>query len=180
MRLDGLLAGVILAYLRWFTPGLWQKIMGNPYKVLAAGVTTLAFSIWLSQGRTNFSASVFGFPLISVSLALIVVACISDKCLLGKRRVPGAKLIATVSFSLYLSHKMTWHVIRIYESTLVRAGGVQAFFIYAGAALLVGSLLFLVVERPFLLLRDRLQPRSSPRNSGEGLGVLVVKTGGPA
>ena len=39
------------------------------------------------------------------------------------------------------SHKMTWHVIRVYEPTLVSNGGSQAFFVYTGAALLVGSAL---------------------------------------
>ncbi len=157
MRLDGLLAGVILASLRWYRPGLWQKALENPYKVLAVGGAILCLAIWLAKGRTDFNASVFGYPLLAASMALVVVACVSHKCLLGRVRVPGAEMIATVTFSLYLSHKMTWHVIRIYEPTLVSTGGFQAFCIYAGAALLVGSLLFLLVERPFLRLRDQLE-----------------------
>jgi peptidoglycan/LPS O-acetylase OafA/YrhL len=133
--------------------------MQNPYKVLAAGGATLGIAISLAKGRTDFNACVFGFPLISVGMALFVVACVSDKCLLGRVRVPGAKLIATITFSLYLSHKMTWHVVRVYEPTLVSSGGFQAFCVYTGAALLVGSLLFLLVERSFLVLRDRLEAR---------------------
>ena len=159
MRLDGLLAGVAVASLRWFRPGLWQRAMNRPYPVLATGLVGLAISIWLAQGRTDFSASVFGFPLLSISAALLVVACVSDRCLPGRIRIPGAGPIATVTFSLYLSHKMTWHVIRIYEPALVNAGGLQAFCIYAGGALLVGTLLFFLIERPCLLLRDRLTSR---------------------
>lgn len=74
----------------------------------------------------------------------------------GRIHVPGAGFIATITFSLYLSHKMNWHVLRTYQPALVSGGGVQAFCLYASAALAVGSLLFLLVERPFLLLRDLL------------------------
>jgi peptidoglycan/LPS O-acetylase OafA/YrhL len=116
---------------------------------------------------------VFGFSLLSISLALIVAACVSPKNLFGHARVPGAEAIASVTFSLYLSHKMTWHVVRTYWPEWVRVGGLQAFCVYEGAAFLVGALLYLVVERPFLHLRDRIErslkselvPLSAPRET---------------
>jgi hypothetical protein len=54
---------------------------------------------------------------------------------------------------------MTWHVIRIFCPGLVSGGGLQAFCVYAGGAFLVGAVLYLIVERPFLLLRDRIEVR---------------------
>jgi len=153
MRLDGLLAGVVLAAIRWFRPGLWQKAMDNPYRLLALGIGSLAVAIWVARDRFNFAASVFGFPMIAVSLALIVAACVSDKCILGRIRIPGAESIATVTFSLYLSHKMTWHVLKTFWPELVNAGGLPSFCAFAGSAFLVGSVLFFLVERPFLQLR---------------------------
>jgi peptidoglycan/LPS O-acetylase OafA/YrhL len=98
---------------------------------------------------------VFGFPLLSAGFALLVMASVSERGFLGKYRVPGAQLIATVTFSLYLSHKMTWHVIRTYAPEWVRGAGVQAFVVYAVGALLIGGALYLLIERPFLRLRDR-------------------------
>ncbi len=160
MRLDGLLAGVILAAMRWFRPVWWQRTMDHPCQVLLAGGALTAAAIWLAKERTDFAASVFGFPVLSAGLAIVVAGCVSEHGVLGKVHVPGAQLIATVTFSLYLSHKMTWHVIRTYAPQLVSPGGAQAFVIYASAALAVGGLLFLLVERPFLQLRDRW-PRSA-------------------
>ena len=154
MRLDGLLAGVVLASIRWLRPVLWQKAMDNPYRLLAMGIGGTAAAIWVAKERTDFCASVFGFPMLAVSLALIVAACVSTKCFLGKVRIPGAELIATVTFSLYLSHKMTWHIIRSYWPEFVKAGGFHAFCVYAGAAFLVGTALYFLIERPFLLLRQ--------------------------
>jgi peptidoglycan/LPS O-acetylase OafA/YrhL len=159
MRLDGLLAGVGLAAIRCFRPKLWQRAMDNPYRLLVLGLFSLTLAIWVARGRVGFSASVFGFPFLSASLAMIVAACVSGKNLLGRVHVPGAETIATVTFSLYLSHKMTWHVIRIFCPGLVSGGGLQAFCVYAGGAFLVGAVLYLIVERPFLLLRDRIEVR---------------------
>jgi len=164
MRLDGLLAGVVLAAIRCFRPRVWQKAMDNPYRLLGLGIGCLAVAIWIARGRTDFVASVFGFPLLSFSLALIVAACVSTKNLLGHVRVPGAQAIATITFSLYLSHKMTWHAIRTFRPGWVEAGGLQAFFVYAGGAFFVGTILYFLVERPFLLLRDQFErrPKSEP------------------
>jgi len=88
-----------------------------------------------------------------------LAASTSPRFVLGRVHVPGAKSIATITFSLYLSHKMTWHVTKTYLPGLVAGGGVQAFFVYAFSALIIGSLLYFLVERPFLLLRDRLEDR---------------------
>ena len=154
MRLDGLLAGVVLAAIRWFRPALWQKAMNHPYRLLSAGAGSLTAAIWVAQERTTFSASVFGFPMLAASLALIVAGCISAKGVLGRVRIPGAESIATVTFSLYLSHKMTWHVIRTFWPALVNSGGLQAFCVYACSAFLVGAILYFSVERPFLRLRQ--------------------------
>jgi peptidoglycan/LPS O-acetylase OafA/YrhL len=70
--------------------------------------------------------------------------------------VPGAAAVAAITFSLYLSHKMTWHVVKTAWPGLVHGGGPQAFAVYGGAALLVGTALYVGVERPFLQLRSRL------------------------
>lgn len=155
MRLDGLLAGVLLASVRWFRPAWWQWAMERPYRVLAAGVALLAFAIWAAKGRGDFAGTVFGFPLLALGFAVLVAACVSERGLLGRYRVPGAELIATVTFSLYLSHKLTWHVLRTYAPTWVSGGGTQAFIVYALGAFAVGGAFYLLIERPFLRLRDR-------------------------
>ncbi len=159
MRLDGLLAGVVLAALKWFRPAIWQKIMDHPYWTLLGGIIALFFAVGVARARSDFNAAVFGFPLLSWAFAVIVASCVSTKGVLGQRRIPGAQAIATVTFSLYLSHKLTWHAVRVFHPDWVQGGGVQAFCVYAIAAILVATLLFLSVERPFLLLRDRVEVR---------------------
>ncbi|MBS0632667.1 MAG: acyltransferase [Verrucomicrobia bacterium] len=162
MRLDGLLAGVLLASVRWFRPAWWQAAMARPYWMLTAAVGVLAVAIWAAKGRGDFAGSVFGFPLLAAGFALLVAASVSERGFLGKFHVPGAELIAKVTFSLYLSHKMTWHVLRTYAPGWVDGRGVQAFILYTLGAFAVGGALYLLVERPFLRLRDRWETKANP------------------
>ena len=160
MRLDGLMAGVILAGIKCFRPGWWERLMNHPYKVLAAGAASMVGAIWLTRHRTSFEASVFGFPAIAFSVALITAACVSPKCVLGTFRVPGVRAIATIMFSLYLCHLMAWQVVKAFLLGWVEHRGVQSFVVFMVAAFLLATLLYFLVERPFLLLRDRLDGRT--------------------
>ena len=137
---------------------LWSWALSNSYKIFALGLGVFGCAVWTAQSRTTFGASVFGFPFLSLGMALVVAASASPAFILGRIRVPGAQQIATVTFSLYLSHKMTWHSVKTYFPTLLEGSEIEAFFIYAISALIVGSLLYFFVERPFLLLRDRPAP----------------------
>lgn len=68
--------------------------------------------------------------------------------------MPGARHVAVLSFSLYLTHKQVYHGLQdSVESDLL------AFVMYNGAALAVAALLYVAVERPGLWLRDRLAAR---------------------
>ncbi len=159
VRLDGLMAGMILAAIQSFRSEWWRRAMDRPYWLLGAGVAGMAVAIGLTGSRTGFGGCVFAFPLLGVSMALIVAAAVSPKSVLDRFRVPGAGGIAAITFSLYLSHKMTWHVVQTRLPRLVAGGGWQAFVVYAAAALMVGTALYLLVERPFLRLRDRMRDR---------------------
>lgn len=155
-RLDGLLAGVSLAALRWFRPAAWQWAMERPAWLFGAGAGGMGAAILMSAHRTSLAGCVFSFPLIAASMALIVAACVSPRSVLDRWRVPGAGLVATITFSLYLSHKLTWHWVGTAWPGLARQGGVGAFAVYGLSAGLVGALLYFLVERPFLRLRERL------------------------
>jgi len=171
VRLDGLTAGMVMATVQWFRPEWWRRAMDRPYRLFGAGAAGMAAAIGLTGSRTGFGGCVFAFPLLAVSMALIVAAAVSPKSLLDQVRVPGAGAIATITFSLYLSHKMTWQVVRTHLPDLVADGGWRAFAVYATAALGVGAALYFLVERPFLRMRDRLWDRRAPAKAfGLSLG----------
>ncbi len=155
-RLDGLLMGVMLAVVRGFRPAWWAALMARGARLLLLGAAGLVAAMWLLRGVPGFAGIVFGFPLLSCSLACLLAGCLSTKTWPGRWRVPGASTLATLAFGLYLTHKQVYHALDAYLGDALGASPVLAFGTYNGAALLAAAVLYWLVERPALRLRSRL------------------------
>ncbi|APO95460.1 acyltransferase family protein [Xanthomonas vesicatoria] len=164
-RLDGLLAGVVLAVLKVFRPQLWQRLQQRGGTWLLAGVAVMALSMWLFRERTGLIGNALGWPVLSLGLALLVLAGTATHTLFGRLRVPGAAWLAAISYSLYLTHKAMFHVTQTWFGAALDGRGVLAFAVYGVVALLAGALLHYSVERPFLRLRGVLL-RSRAQSGG--------------
>jgi peptidoglycan/LPS O-acetylase OafA/YrhL len=108
-RLDGLLAGVLLAAVRAFRPAWWTRLLG------------------------------------------------------GRIALPGAKPVALLAFSLYLTHRQVYAWLDDHCEGLVASTPLLAFCVYQAAALAAAALLWFGVERPALRLRDRLLAKRAAR-----------------
>ena len=166
MRLDGLLAGVVLALLRTYRPVCWRWLSERGHITLLTGLALVIPVMFLFRdggSETAFrTGEIVGFPLLSIGLGFLVSSAMSNRGLLARWRIPGAEPLALLAFSLYLSHKAVVHVIRLLLPAWTEARDLRAAGIYAAACLLAAILLYLAVERPFLRLRDR---SSHPRFS---------------
>jgi peptidoglycan/LPS O-acetylase OafA/YrhL len=162
-RLDGLLAGVVLATIKTFRSVQWSWLQSKANLLMLAGLVVVGCAIGLFRDRTGFIPSVVGYPLLSAGFALLVLAGAGTRSWIGKRRVPGASWIALISYSLYLIHKPVYHMLDSAFGTQLQGQGMLAFLAYATASLLAGALLHYLVERPFLRLRDRMALRQSTR-----------------
>lgn len=165
-RLDGLLAGVMLATVKCFRPVWWSGAMESARWFFCIGLLGIVAA--LSLPAPGYLSAVFGFPLLSFSLAAVVLAAASSNSGLWRWRVPGAAPIAVMAFSLYLSHKMVYYLLNTYviqylpDSNMLRVG------LYIGGALATGALLYLTVERPGLKLRERWTKTADyPNTAGE-------------
>jgi peptidoglycan/LPS O-acetylase OafA/YrhL len=160
-RLDGLLAGVVAAVVRTFRPALWASLTARPNGLLAAGVAGVVGSVLFFQEQTAaFWPTVFGFPLLALSMAMLVMGASDHRSIIGRRAIPGAGVLAAGAYSLYLSHKMAYRaVINLMAHAPAQAQAATPVLAVL-AALAAGTALYWVVERPFLKLRDRLDHRS--------------------
>ncbi len=157
-RLDGLLMGVTAALVQTFRPMTWNRITSRPNMVLIAGLIGVIASTFLFGGEVaGFRASIFGYPLLSLSISMLVMAGTSSKSLIGRYKVPGAAALATGACSLYLSHKAVFHIAQMWSDHLLEQQQWMMFPLALSAALCVGAVLYWAVERPFLRLRDRLE-----------------------
>jgi peptidoglycan/LPS O-acetylase OafA/YrhL len=155
MRLDGLLMGVMLAMLRVWRPQVWARLQLRSNAILLGGLAVCGVAFWLFRDRTGLLANTFGWPLLSFGFGLLVFAGADRHSLIGRWRVPGAGWIAAISYSLYLSHKIAFHVVHETIAASLRHSDVLLFLAYALATLLLGAMLHYAVERPFLRWRDR-------------------------
>jgi Predicted acyltransferases len=170
MRLDGLLMGITLAALRVYRPSAWARLQVRSNVVLLGGLGVSCFALWLFRDRTGLLANALGWPLLSFGFGLLVFAGADRQSLLGRCRLPGAGWIAGISYSLYLSHKIAFHVVQATFGASLQGHGAIAFAMYALAVLLLGAALHYLVERPCLRWRDRRKagdPSADPvGNSG--------------
>jgi peptidoglycan/LPS O-acetylase OafA/YrhL len=162
-RLDGLLAGVVLATLAAYRPATWAWLQAHANRVLAVGLCVFALALWLFRERTGVLGNTLGWPVLSFALACLVLAGTSLRSAIGARPVPGAAWVAAVSYSLYLSHKLVFHAVSANFGAWLDGKGLLAFAVYAVATLLGGALLHYAVERPALAWRDRLGAASAAK-----------------
>jgi peptidoglycan/LPS O-acetylase OafA/YrhL len=154
-RLDGLLVGVMLAAVRAFRPGWWAWMRQRGSMLMVAGLAILALAMQFKLD--SHAGVVLVFPLVAVGFGCLLVAA-SER----GWRVPGAAFVAAIAFSLYLSHKAVFHVLRAQCGDALTGSDTLAFGVYMAAALVVATLLYLTVERPFLRLRDRFAAPAPP------------------
>jgi peptidoglycan/LPS O-acetylase OafA/YrhL len=158
-RLDGLLMGIIAAAIQAFRPRAWVRLTARPNVLLVAGLAgVVASTLVFNHGQNaRFWATVLGYPFLSFSVVLIVIAAATPSSLIGRHRVPGAGALAAGAYSLYLSHKVVFHWAQLARPHLPEWFQPFAFAPALLGAFALGAVLYWAVERPFLRLRDRLE-----------------------
>jgi peptidoglycan/LPS O-acetylase OafA/YrhL len=154
-RLDGLLAGVALALMRIFRPGWWSAIMQRANWLLAGGVALMACTLWLFADRVGPAGTVIGFPVMALAMAMLVMAAADRQSWFGRLRVPGARMVATLAYSLYLTHKEIAHLDERWLPKIIDAHDWKTVTVLILSCLAVAALFYFAIERPFLALRDR-------------------------
>ena len=170
-RLDPLVFGVALAAIEKFRPNWWQRLINCAPWLWLPALGLIAYALYLGEtDNLTVAACVWQFPLIAVGMAALLVCAVSPRLPLCRVAIPGAAFIASIAYSAYLIQKLVINGVEQFCTThnidLTSAPallGVE-LCVYAAA-----TLLFFSVERPFLQLRHRIAPRSSPAAAGKRL-----------
>jgi peptidoglycan/LPS O-acetylase OafA/YrhL len=100
----------------------------------------------------------FGYSLVAMAFALLLLGALADRSPLQRLRVPGAAPLALWSYALYLTHKP----IAVIVNRLIKPWDLPEplhVALIALACLAGGWLLYRAVETPFMRWRDRRWPR---------------------
>jgi len=154
-RLDGLLVGVAIAGIYIFYQSAWKKVAPYGNWSIILGIAILTSSYFLCYDQKTFSASILGFPLVALGYGCLVIGAISPNSFLYKLNSKLLSLIATLSYALYLVHKGIIHLTHYFldsyhlDTSLV-------FFIAVFICLFIVFAIHLIIEKPFLRLRNKI------------------------
>ncbi|HUQ97028.1 MAG TPA: acyltransferase [Chitinophagaceae bacterium] len=164
-RLDGLLAGVSIAAIFAFLPSLRAIFLKHGYLFLVSSLVVLGIGYFLTTDTQTFRHTVFGFPTVSIGYGLLVISSLSPITFLYQIRSRITEKIAALSYAIYLTHKGIIHLTQEYGTQLGLApNGTVMFFLCAATAFLAALLLNIVIEKPFLKLRDRVLQSRQPQS----------------
>jgi peptidoglycan/LPS O-acetylase OafA/YrhL len=156
-RLDAILIGCTLAFLRW----RWGLAL--PWYVGIIGLTIVGLTGFMD----SFSSVVIGMTIVSLAGAAVVLACL-DTRLLAWRPIVA---IGVVSYGLYLYHRP---IARIFvDNGLV--GQLTAAAAIATISLILAWLSYRYVERPALRLKSRWQRQ--PVSGLAGSAAVAIPSG---
>jgi peptidoglycan/LPS O-acetylase OafA/YrhL len=164
-RLDPLVFGVALAAIEKFRPRWWQWLTNCAIWLWLPALALIVYGLWLGEGdNLTVAACVWQFPLIALGMAGLLICAQSPRLIFRRIKIPGAAFVASIAYSAYLIQKLVIHAVEqfcssrnIQLTSALALIGVE-LCVYAAA-----TLLFLLVERPFLQLRKHLAPRSLGR-----------------
>jgi len=159
-RLDPLVLGVVVAGIERFRPNWWQRLINCASWLWLPGLGLIVDALYLGETENlTIVACVWQFPLIAVGMAAILVCAVSPRLLLCRVAIPGAAFIASIAYSAYLIQKLVINgVAQFCINHNVDLTSAPALLGVELCVYIAATVLFLSIERPFLLLRRRLAP----------------------
>jgi len=161
-RLDPLVLGVMIAAIEKFRPRLWERLTNLAIWLWPPALALIIYALWLGEGdHINFTACVLQFPLIATGMAVLLICALSPRLPLRRIAIPGAAFIASIAYSAYLVQKLVIHgVTEFCQANGVDTKSAPALIAVQLCVYAAATILFFMVERPFLKLRHHLAPRA--------------------
>ncbi len=156
-RLDGIALGTLVAYTKIYNPKLWERIITKSSLLLTGGILFLIALIPFIYLKVGWFNVFFGFPLIAVAFTLILLSAVGNNSLLEKIKIPGLTTTSMLSYSLYLTHSLAIGMVhQLYNDQKGAGAGIIKYLLMMTLTFIFAIALYLLIERPFLLLRHKL------------------------
>ncbi len=161
-RLDGLITGVGIASLYRFRQNLFERVSYFRNWFLLLGIILFGSCYFLARDQHSGSSTIFSFSLIAIAFGFFVLSAITPGSWLFRFKSAATKYLATLSYSLYLSHK---GLIHITQRTLGGKldGNSNWMLLLCILICILGALVMrFFIEKPALRLRNKLLARIRP------------------
>ena len=158
-RLDPLVLGVVLAAIEKFRPAWWKYLTSCAPWLWLVGLLTIAYGLYLGENDLTVAGCAWQFPLVAFGMATLLICALSPRLPFSRIDIPGATFFAGIAYSVYLSHKLVIHfATQLSARHNLPPTSLSAILLVQVLIYLAGIVLFVAVERPFLLLRHRCAP----------------------
>lgn len=154
-RLDGLLVGVGLGFLMNFSEKIRITIHKKGNFLFLMGILVLMISYFICKEQSSFIASIFGFSIVAIGFGFLVASSVSESSFLYYKNSFVTKELATLSYAIYLSHKMVIHVVQsIIEKINISPESNFTLLLCIFACIFVAYLFRILIEKPALYFRN--------------------------
>lgn len=159
LRLDALMFGVLLSYLRYYRPDFFFAVARRGrWALLAAGIACFVPPFLFPVGRTPWLPTI-GLTVLYVGAGMILWA-VSDREPRASAPVKVLAWLGARSYSIYLWHIPVAVLGERVLAAFVPAGHLWVYVaVYVVGSLVVGVAMNAILENPVLRLRDRWFPR---------------------
>lgn len=156
-RLDGLLMGISIAAVFQFKPALKVRLQQYGNTWLCTGLLILVAAYFVCRDEYSFTASIFGFPLIALGYGVLVLGAVSNNSVLYRYSSVVTTRTAALSYAIYLTHKIVIHCTQAQLSPVfhIEKNSSPMFLLCIITCLLAGYVMNILIEKPFLRLRDK-------------------------
>lgn len=157
-RLDPLVFGVTLAALERFRPGWWRRLVDLAPWLWLPALAAIGVALYCGDREVlTIGTCVWQLPMIGLGMAALLVCAVSPRLPFSRVELPGAAFLASVAFSVYLSHKLVIHAImQLCQRHALSLTSGWTLLLLELAIYAAGAALFFAIERPFLKLRNRV------------------------
>lgn len=165
-HLDGLSLGVLLGFIKVKNKALWNQLLENPNTKLIFGTLFCGVAAMLSLQKVSWYSVGFAIPSLAIGFSLFLLSSLNKKSLINKIEIPGIGILALISYSMYMIHPLALEVAKKISGKLEIAPiSITGITLNLVVILAFSTLLYILVEKPFLLLRDRIFVSSKITNS---------------
>ena len=155
-RLDGLITGVGIAAVYRFRENWFSAMKRFANWILLGGIVVFIISFYICIDQHAAAATLFGFSVIAIAFGLFVLSGILPGSILFRTKSVITRNLATLSYSLYLSHKGIIHLTQNWLSGLGMRGDSNMTLVICVLTCIAGAVFMrMAIEKPFFRLRNK-------------------------
>ena len=156
-RLDGLLVGISIAGIFQFKPRIKDLLNRYGNLMLVTGLLVLTAAYIICMDERSFNLCMYGFPLVDIGCGFLVLGAVSSSSFIYKYNSPFFSVIAMLSYSIYLIHKITIHVTQeqLFKLDVPKESNLM-MLISLLITVFAAFMLHHLIEKPFMKFRVRL------------------------